>query len=246
MPPSSSSLPLLHQSPHPPYDFPFPLFHQATCSLPETPPHSSTQPQSVEQNSLVPPTDFTQTPEATPSPPPEGQAGPSGTSSRVRKKCKETAIESPYPWAKPTRAKIFSREELLSRNITVIIGDVRCKGCKEKYKVEYDLLTKFSEISSFIDKKKDLMHSRAPKEWCNPELLDCKLCNHSKCVEPILTKKKSTNWLFLFLGQMIGFCKLNHLRYYCKYANLHKTGAKNRLVFYTYMDLRRQLLHSSA
>ncbi|KAI9085805.1 hypothetical protein K1719_032219 [Acacia pycnantha] len=163
MPPSSSSLPLLHQSPHPPYDFPFPLFHQATCSLPETPPHSSTQPQSVEQNSLVPPTDFTQTPEATPSPPPEGQAGPSGTSSRVRKKCKETAIESPYPWAKPTRAKIFSREELLSRNITVIIGDVRCKGCKEKYKVEYDLLTKFSEISSFIDKKKDLMHSRAPK-----------------------------------------------------------------------------------
>ncbi|XP_054796677.1 uncharacterized protein LOC129302038 [Prosopis cineraria] len=217
MPPSSSSPPLLHPSWSPPQR----PHHDASSQPPE-----SQQPQ-------APPANPTRTP--------EGQAGPFGAR-RWRKKHKETSIEPPYPWAKPSRAKVLSMEELLSRNITLISGDVHCKVCEEQYQIDFDLQTKFAEVASFIDETKDNMHDRAPKKWCNPENLDCKLCGSSKCVEPLVnTKKRSTNWLFLFLGQMIGHCNIAYLRYFCKHVNRHRTAAKDRLLYSTYMDLRDQL-----
>ncbi|RYR51031.1 hypothetical protein Ahy_A06g026083 isoform D [Arachis hypogaea] len=40
---------------------------------------------------------------------------------------------------------------------------------------------------------------------------------------------------------MIGCCKLSQLKYFCKHADIHLTGAKDRLVYYIYLGLCKQL-----
>ncbi|KAI3474052.1 hypothetical protein Pfo_028840 [Paulownia fortunei] len=90
-------------------------------------------------------------------------------------------------------------------------------------------------------KNRDDMRHRAPAAWMNPTLPDCKFCQQNNCVKPIPSKKKSINWLFLLLGQMIGCCKLSELKYFCKHTRNHRTGAKDRVLYLTYLELCRQL-----
>ncbi|KAL0409830.1 UNVERIFIED_CONTAM: hypothetical protein Slati_3572700 [Sesamum latifolium] len=90
-------------------------------------------------------------------------------------------------------------------------------------------------------KNRDVMRQRAPSAWMNPILPDCKYCKQHNCVKPILTKKKSINWLFLLLGQMVGCCKLSELKYFCKHTKNHRTGAKDRVLYLAYLELCRQL-----
>nr|KYP44833.1 hypothetical protein KK1_033639 [Cajanus cajan] len=88
------------------------------------------------------------------------------------------------------------------------------------------------------------MFDRAPTAWVNPVLPKCTECGKENSVKPILgnTKKKTINWLFLLLTQMLGFCTLNQLRYFCKHNKIHRTGAKDRLLYVTYMSLLNQLV----
>ncbi|XP_028785693.1 formin-like protein 5 [Neltuma alba] len=197
----------------------------------------------------------TQKPQAQPSPPeqpepadqiqpPEGQAHGSGArrARNYQKPGWELTIEPPYPWASNMRAKVLSIDELISKDILVITGDVYCKECKKQFQMQYDLLSKFSEVVSFLVDENDKMHNRAPEVWLKPEDLDCNLCNKSRCVQPVISdKKRGTNWLFLFLGQMIGFCNLPHLRYFCKHTGHHRTAAKDRLVYLAFITLHCQL-----
>lgn len=160
---------------------------------------------------------------------------------RPPKEGRTETIEPPYPWATSRRVKIHKLSDLIERGIIVIKGDVECKQCKEVYTIEYDLVQKFSEVGGFLATYKDAMQQRAPDWMMNPQGLDCKLCGCKNCVIPQIKKKRSTNWLFLLLGRMIGHCKLTHLKYYLKHADIHRTGAKDRLVFLTYLDLCKQL-----
>lgn len=154
---------------------------------------------------------------------------------------KTETIPSPYPWATNRRATIHGLDYLLSHNINKISGEVQCRRCDQKFEIEYDLKPKFMEIASFISENKYPMHDRAPANWMNPNLPNCKLCGQSNCVKPIPAKKKSINWLFLLLGQMLGCCKLSDLKYFCKHTKNHRTGAKDRVLYLTYLGLCKQL-----
>ncbi|KAL8540265.1 hypothetical protein ACS0TY_001743 [Phlomoides rotata] len=148
----------------------------------------------------------------------------------------------PYPWAGDRSCIVHTLTHLYSQNIFIISGDARCKKCEQAYKIEYNLEEKYREVFNFIAENIENMNDRAPRIWMSPALLNCGHYNERNSLKPVISeKKKSINWLFLFLGQMLGCCTLDQLRYYCKHSNIHRTGAKDRLVFYTYMDLCNQL-----
>ncbi|KAJ8899827.1 hypothetical protein K2173_019530 [Erythroxylum novogranatense] len=151
-------------------------------------------------------------------------------------------VPAPYPWATNRKATVHSLKYLLANGITTISGEVQCKRCDKTYEMEYNLEEKFGEVASFILKNKYSMHDRAPSVWMNPTLPDCKLCNHSNSVKPVFpTEKTCINWLFLLLGQMLGCCKLSHLKHFCKHTENHRTGAKDRVLYLTYLALCKQL-----
>ncbi|KAK4338465.1 hypothetical protein RND71_042952 [Anisodus tanguticus] len=142
---------------------------------------------------------------------------------------KNDTIAPPYPWATNKRAIVHSLNVLHSNQIFTIKGDVQCKRCDRKYEMEFNLREKFAQVGSFIVLNKAFMHDRAPDIWMNPIFPTCKYCEQENCVKPIIaTKKKMINWLFLLLGQFIGCCTLEQLKYFCKHNKNHRTGAKDR------------------
>lgn len=147
-----------------------------------------------------------------------------------------------FPWATTHRATVHSLAYMLSNEIVSITGEVQCKRCEIKYEMEYDLKEKFRDVARFIENNKSNMRDRAPSIWMNPVLPRCKYCEHENSVKPIIAdKKKGINWLFLLLGQMIGCCTLEQLKYFCKHTKNHRTGAKDRVLYLTYLGLCKQL-----
>ncbi|GKV05758.1 hypothetical protein SLEP1_g17728 [Rubroshorea leprosula] len=175
-------------------------------------------------------------------------AGGSSRTRRGRRACskaradgKSETINPPYPWARNQRSMIYSLEYLLSKGITKISGEVKCKRCDKKFQMEYDLVEKFREIASYISRHRSSMHDRAPAEWMNPTLPGCVMCKQTNCVKPVIAKKRAINWLFLLLGRVLGCCKLSELKYFCKHTENHRTGAKDRVLYLTYLGLCKQL-----
>ncbi|XP_073065997.1 uncharacterized protein [Primulina eburnea] len=155
---------------------------------------------------------------------------------------KSLEIAPPYPWATNRRATVHSLQHLLSIQIHIITGEVQCKRCERNYEMGFDLRQKLLEIFPFIIANKSQMCDRAPAAWMNPALPPCRFCKEENCVKPIVSdKKKTVNWLFLLLGQMLGFCTLGQLKYFCKHTKKHRTGAKDRVLYLTYLGLCKQL-----
>ncbi|KAL8096982.1 uncharacterized protein LOC141684509 [Apium graveolens] len=155
---------------------------------------------------------------------------------------KSQNIPQPYPWATTKRATVHSLSYLDSKEITKISGEVQCKRCERQFQIEFNLHEKFIEIGSFMAKNKSTMHDRAPATLMNPVLPTCKYCNQENSVKPVISEKKKTiNWLFLLLGQMLGCCTLEQLKYFCKHTKNHRTGAKDRVLYLTYLALCKQL-----
>ncbi|KAK2978332.1 hypothetical protein RJ640_016434 [Escallonia rubra] len=155
---------------------------------------------------------------------------------------KSDTVPAPFPWATTHRATVHSLNYLLSKQIFAVSGEVQCKRCERQYEIQFDLRQKFAEVGSFIAKNKGTMHDRAPSVWMTPVLPTCKFCEQENSVKPILSeKKKAINWLFLLLGQMLGCCTLEQLKYFCKHTKNHRTGAKDRVLYLTYLGLCKQL-----
>ncbi|OWM82343.1 uncharacterized protein LOC116207881 [Punica granatum] len=165
-------------------------------------------------------------------------AGAGGSLSR---RGKAQTITPPFPWATDRRAMVHSYAYLMANGMREITGEVQCKRCDTKYEMQYDLKEKFAELWEYIANTRCLMHDRAPNRWLNPALPDCRHCEQSNCVRLVPTKKKEINWLFLLLGQLLGCCKLSELKYFCKHTSNHRTGAKDRVLYSTYMGLCMQL-----
>ncbi|KAJ6365106.1 hypothetical protein OIU76_029972 [Salix suchowensis] len=84
-------------------------------------------------------------------------------------------------------------------------------------------------------------------------LVQCKRCekqyemgfdfgSQENSAKPVIAnKKRKINWLFLLLGQMLGCCTLDQLKYFCKHTKNHRTGAKDRVLFLAYLGLCKQL-----
>lgn len=175
-------------------------------------------------------------------------AGPSRTTRNRRnpspapREGKSETVPAPYPWATNHLATVHSLNYLLSKQMFKISGEVQCKRCDRQYEMEFDLREKFLEVGSFIAENKSSMHDRAPGVWMNPVLPACNFCEQENCVKPIISEEKETiNWLFLLLGQMLGCCTLEQLKYFCKHTKNHRTGAKDRVLYLTYLGLCKQL-----
>lgn len=161
---------------------------------------------------------------------------------QVPREGKSQTIPAPFPWAANRRATVHSLSYLESKNIHTITGEVHCRKCENHYELEYNLREKFIEVGSYIVENRGAMHDRAPSIWLSPNLLTCKLCNQENSAKPVIAdKKKSINWLFLLLGQLIGICSLDQLKYFCKHTKNHRTGAKDRVLYLTYLTLCKQL-----
>ncbi|KAG9445624.1 hypothetical protein H6P81_011752 [Aristolochia fimbriata] len=151
-------------------------------------------------------------------------------------------VPEPYPWATNRRAHVHSLAHLFRRGIRVVTGEVQCKRCEARYEMEYPVGPKFEEVRGFVARNKATMHDRAPGEWMNPALPSCRMCRQPGCVKPVISqKKRSINWLFLLLGGMLGCCTLEQLKYFCKHTSNHRTGAKDRVLYLTYLGLCKQL-----
>jgi len=147
-----------------------------------------------------------------------------------------------YPWAMDRRAMVHSLDYLLSRRIETITGLVQCKRCEKQFELGFDLRAKFVEIGAFISQNKSFMHDRAPSDWMNPVLPRCQFCDQENSVKPVIAnKKQKINWLFLLLGQMLGCCTLDQLKYFCKHTKNHRTGAKDRVLYLAYLGMCKQL-----
>jgi len=165
-----------------------------------------------------------------------------GTERAGHARPKDDRIVPAYPWATDRRAVVRSLDYLLSHGMMSIRGEVVCKRCDGKETREVDLQSSFLPLSSYFLSNKDTMHDRAPKLWMVPRLLDCNLCHQADCVKPIIDeKKRRINWLFLLLTQTLGLCTLDQLKYFCKHTKKHRTGAKDRVLYLTYVGLLKQL-----
>ncbi|OMO63447.1 hypothetical protein COLO4_32442 [Corchorus olitorius] len=155
---------------------------------------------------------------------------------------RSVTIEPPFPWATEYRATVHSLEHLVSKKIFTITGEVQCRRCERQYEIAYDLRERFSEVGSFLARNMNTMHDRAPQVWMTPALPKCRFCDQENSAKPLIAeKKKSINWLFLLLGQMLGCCTLEQLKYFCKHTRNHRTGAKDRVLYLTYLQLCKQL-----
>ncbi|XP_057431751.1 uncharacterized protein LOC130724525 [Lotus japonicus] len=176
-----------------------------------------------------------------------GEAPPSKKTRRKKKKknpppkTENTTIPPPFPWATTKRAVIHTLDHLRSHRITTITGTVACKRCHEETSIAFNLEEKFNEVAHFIEHNKCVLHDRAPESWSSPVLPPCSRCGTENSLKPVITKKRSINWLFLLLGQWIGCCNRLHLKYFLKHATDHRTGAKDRLVYAVYLGLWKQL-----
>ncbi|XP_022682448.1 uncharacterized protein LOC101768302 [Setaria italica] len=119
----------------------------------------------------------------------------------------------PFPWATERPAQHDTLEGLLRRGVTSVEGQARCKRCSDRKTV-----------------------------WMYPALPDCDKCGNKGAMWPeIAAEKREINWLFLLLGQMLGCCTLEQLKYFCKKTGRHRTGAKNRVLYYAYIEMCNQL-----
>ncbi|XP_010904830.2 uncharacterized protein [Elaeis guineensis] len=155
---------------------------------------------------------------------------------------KSDTVPPPFPWATDRRATVHSLDHLLSQNIREITGEAQCKRCEASHIISYDLVSKFNEVAAFIRARKHLLHDRAPADWMSPAFPDCGSCGQPNSMRPVVAaKKRSINWLFMLLGQTLGCCTLDQLKYFCKHTRNHRTGAKDRVLYLTYLGLCKQL-----
>ncbi|KAK1268438.1 hypothetical protein QJS04_geneDACA006335 [Acorus gramineus] len=156
---------------------------------------------------------------------------------------KGLTIDRTFPWAGTERAIIRSLESLLSAKINTITGTVQCKICKGRLKVQYDILEKFEKLKAFIvAEKPNMQDKKAPYAWQHPKRGSCYMCLRHNTMEPLIwPKKQGINWLFLLLGQTIGFCNEDQLRYLCKHNHVVRSGNMEELIYNTYFCLCKML-----
>ncbi|EAY98916.1 hypothetical protein OsI_20871 [Oryza sativa Indica Group] len=150
--------------------------------------------------------------------------------------------DPPYPWATNEVAKHHSLVELARRDIININGEARCRRCDTRKMIVYNIATKFREVSDYFRQNYQHMNDRAQARWMNPVVPNCDSCGHERCMRPVIAaEKERINWLFLLLGETLGLCTLDQLKYFCAHTNRHRTGAKDRVLFSTYEELCNQL-----
>ncbi|KAF6991565.1 hypothetical protein CFC21_008640 [Triticum aestivum] len=148
----------------------------------------------------------------------------------------------PFPWATNRAAIHHPISYLLDQGITTVEGEVKCKRCDVLKTVSYNIAVKFKEVRDFVTRNIHDMDDRAPAAWMTPAVPDCDGCGLRNSLRPVIAlEKERINWVFLLLGQTLGLCTLEQLKYFCARTGQHRTGAKDRVLYSTYMELCSQL-----
>ncbi|XP_031131835.1 formin-like protein 20 [Ipomoea triloba] len=247
-PPSSSSSPP-DQLPHS-ITTPSPSQWQLSLSPLSSSPEEPSEPSGAHPPPPPPPPP----PSAHPPNPSPSSSPPEGAGERERDGSSEgendndndsdsETIVPPYAWATDRPAIVHTLDHLLSNlQIEKIKGGVKCKRCECEYEMDFDLRDKFSQLEVLIWENKDGMYERAPEVWKTPILPKCRYCHQENSAKPVISRsKKAINWLFLLLGQLLGCCTLDQLKYFCQHTKNHRTGAKDRLLYLVYLTLCKQL-----
>ncbi|CAM0952517.1 unnamed protein product [Alopecurus aequalis] len=148
----------------------------------------------------------------------------------------------PFPWATNQVAIHHPISRLSALGITTVQGEVQCRRCDARRTFIYDIASKFREVHDFVYHSIHDMDYRAPSAWTTPVLPDCDECGQRSSMRPVIpAAKEQINWIFLLLGQMLGLCTLEQLKFFCANTRQHRTGAKDRVLYSTYMELCNQL-----
>ncbi|KAI9123777.1 hypothetical protein K1719_005077 [Acacia pycnantha] len=150
-------------------------------------------------------------------------------------------IEPPYAWTTNRPAYVHDKSHLEKNFIYTVTGTVRCNKCGKEYPVVFNIEEKLKQFESFVESKKRTMHNRAPPEWTSAQSLVCEHCTGDGVRPVIDVRKDNINWLFLFLGQMLGYCTLEQLKYFLACTQIHRTAAKDRVLYHTYREIFKQL-----
>ncbi|OEL26856.1 hypothetical protein BAE44_0012125 [Dichanthelium oligosanthes] len=149
----------------------------------------------------------------------------------------------PYQWSTIRVGVHHSLAELSRRGIETITGELQCKRCDDLKVVTLDIKAKFQDLYSYISCNIQGMDDRAPQRWREPALPDCEKCGQKNSMRPVISADKhKINWIFLLLSEMLGLCTLEQLKHFCANTQQHRTGAKDRVLYSTYMELCNQLL----
>ncbi|KAI9123741.1 hypothetical protein K1719_005041 [Acacia pycnantha] len=176
-----------------------------------------------------------------PPPPPLGQGRPPQNPRNNGEDHQNRNIELPYAWTTDRPAYVHDKSHLEKNFIYTVTGTVRCNKCGKEYSVVFNIEEKLKQFESFVESKKRTMHNRAPPEWTSPQSLVCEHCTGDGVRPVIDVRKDDINWLFLFLGQMLGYCTLEQLKYFCACTQNHRTGSKDRVLYDTYREIFKQL-----
>uniref|UniRef100_A0A0D9ZH74 DUF7086 domain-containing protein n=1 Tax=Oryza glumipatula TaxID=40148 RepID=A0A0D9ZH74_9ORYZ len=57
-----------------------------------------------------------------------------------------------------------------------------------------------------------------------------------------MIEKKPINYLFLLLGEMLGLFSLDQLNFLCAHTNRHRIGAKDSMLYSTYLERYNQFI----
>ncbi|KAM7263778.1 hypothetical protein ACFE04_001461 [Oxalis oulophora] len=151
-------------------------------------------------------------------------------------------VPAPFRWAADSFAKVQPLSFLINNQVLSIRGNLECKKCRQQVDMEFNLMDKFLRVWKFMTENNHGMCQRAPERWLRPILPNCEQCFGVQTMKPVLpNKNEEINWLFLFLGEFLGCCSLNQLKFFCQWTGNHRTGAKDRLLYLTYVDLCKQL-----
>ncbi|RLN30838.1 hypothetical protein C2845_PM05G30480 [Panicum miliaceum] len=152
-------------------------------------------------------------------------------------------VVPPYPWSTERVGVHHSLAELSRRGVEVVTGELRCKRCDDLRLVTLDARARFEDLRGYIARNVQGMDDRAPRRWKEPALPDCERCGQRGSMRPVIpADKHRINWVFLLLSEMLGVCTLEQLKHFCEHTNQHRTGAKDRVLYSTYMELCNQLL----
>ncbi|GFQ05358.1 hypothetical protein PHJA_002679900, partial [Phtheirospermum japonicum] len=99
---------------------------------------------------------------------------------------KSPTIPPPFPWSTDRRATVHNLNYLLSKQISMISGDVYCKRFERRYTMDLDLQSRFEEIKAFVAATMDNMRHRAPGVWLNPNLPRCRFCKQENNIRPVI------------------------------------------------------------
>ncbi|RLM98007.1 hypothetical protein C2845_PM06G01220 [Panicum miliaceum] len=152
-------------------------------------------------------------------------------------------VVPPYPWSTERVGVHHSLAELSRRGVEAVTGELRCKRCEDLRLVTLDARARFEDLRGYISRNVQGMDDRAPRRWKEPALPDCERCGQRGSMRPVIpADKHRINWVFLLLSEMLGVCTLEQLKYFCEHTHQHRTGAKDRVLYSTYMELCNQLL----